>query len=949
MTLLLALLGLIIGLANQSLASALIGALAGAALGVARTQRKRGIELEDRTRSLAHKVRSVQRELEEQALLIAELRGETPEPKTAPQPESEPRGASERPRPVAEQAPVAQPAAPSAAREFVAAASRVADAGEARDADWPGTRAEAPSPNRALARVESSVDNAGNMLRELLTGGNTVVRVGLLVLLVGVVLLLKYAADHAMFPIELRMASAALIGFGLIAFGLWQRDKRPGFGRTLQGGGVAALYLVVFFSFRVYDLIPAPLAFGLLAAIACFSGVLAVLQDSQTLIVIGVVGGFLAPVLASTGEGNHVALFSYYLVLNLLIVAVAWFKSWRPLNLLGFAFTFGIGSTWGALRYSPEDFASTEPFLISFFLLYVLIVVLFAWRRPAQLRGWVDGSLTFGTPLAALALQYAMVKDMPFGMAYTTLAMAAIYVGVATFLFKRAPELMRNLVEAFLVLGVGFATLAVPYGFSNQSLTGATWAVEGLGLFWLGIRQQRLISRLAGLLLQPLAAGALLVSLLSNETLAEHAVLNAPFAAFVLISLSGMGVAFLADRHGDASKRAWSALALFIPWSVVWWYGAVLRELVEFFPADSRLAIFVLVVAISGLLYELVGRRLRWRNGRLPSLLSAPLMTLLMLQYGLRFADVNTPVLDSHSIAGIDPTLRRNPLSGLGLLAWPVYVLGMYYTLVRFTRDNAQLGVQLHALALWSLAIFVAMQLGYSVRSVEGIGSNWAVVALGAGLLLVHAAASWLRERVSSEDWRASYLQLASGGLALAIALWHLRTNIVASGALAPVPYWPLFNALDVTLGLAFVACWSWTRAARLNIHLGLGILAFLWFNGMLARTVHNHLGVHYEPRSLWQSTHMQVAMSVSWTLIGLTTILGATRARSRSVWFAGGLLLAVVVGKLFLVDLAHLSPVAKIGTFLVVGLLLLVVGYFSPVPPSSPSEQDTSASEDLS
>ncbi len=90
----------------------------------------------------------------------------------------------------------------------------------------------------------------------------------------------------------------------------------------------------------------------------------------------------------------------------------------------------------------------------------------------------------------------------------------------------------------------------------------------------------------------------------------------------------------------------------------------------------------------------------------------------------------------------------------------------------------------------------------------------------------------------------------------------------------------------------------------------------------------------------------MHVALSVSWTLIGLTTILWATRSRSRTVWFAGSTLLAVVVGKLFLVDLAHLSPVAKIGTFLVVGVLLLVVGYFSPIPPTAPeSQEDTPTS----
>jgi uncharacterized membrane protein len=115
------------------------------------------------------------------------------------------------------------------------------------------------------AQFEETLNAIPRMVREFFTGGNTVVRVGLMVLLVGVVLLLKYAADHSLFPIEARMGSAAIIGLGLVAVGFWQRTSRPGFATTLQGGGVATTYLVVFFSMHVYELLPVPLGFGLLA------------------------------------------------------------------------------------------------------------------------------------------------------------------------------------------------------------------------------------------------------------------------------------------------------------------------------------------------------------------------------------------------------------------------------------------------------------------------------------------------------------------------------------------------------------------------------------------------------------------------------------------------------------------------------------------------------------
>mgnify|MGYP006379157189 FL=1 len=79
------------------------------------------------------------------------------------------------------------------------------------------------------------------------------------------------------------------------------------------------------------------------------------------------------------------ALFSFYALLDVGIVIIAWYKAWRPLNVLAFLFTFAIGTFWGVTRYVPEQFASTEPFLILFFLMFVAIAVLFAWRRAPVL------------------------------------------------------------------------------------------------------------------------------------------------------------------------------------------------------------------------------------------------------------------------------------------------------------------------------------------------------------------------------------------------------------------------------------------------------------------------------------------------------------------------------------------------------------------------------------
>ena len=795
----------------------------------------------------------------------------------------------------------------------------------------------------------------GTWTKDFFTGGNTVVRVGLLVLLVGVVLLLKYAAEHSLFPIEARMGSAALLGIGLIAVGFRKIDSRPGFATTLQGGGVAILYMVVFFSFQKYELLPAPLAFGLLASVAMFSGALAVLQNSLAMILIGITFGFLAPILANTGSGNHVALFGYYTVLNLLIVAVAWYRSWRPLNLLGFCFTFGIGTLWGVLDYEPENFATIEPFLIGFFLMYVAIVAIFAWRRPAKLKGWVDGSLTFGAPLAVLALQYQLVKDMPFGMAYTAAGMAAVYIIVASFLFKRAPKAMRNLVEAFLALGVGFGTLAIPYGFSNHSLTGATWAVEGLGLFWLGIRQQRSLSRIAGVTLQLFAGVAFLVSVDQHRyPIDALPLLNARFLAGFFLAASGYAIAYLGHRHQAKLHKFERFLWVLIPWSVLWWFSTSLVEVHEHVSSDYEIAAGMVWFAATFLGYELLGRRLRWDLGRRPALLVVPWIYLI-LAGGARQVGLNpgyAPKGFSFELA-----LRNNPLADGGWIAWPALFGALYFVLFRMSTDKLRAMVPFHAAGHWSAALFVALTAGYFVRSVDGLRGSWSVAAFGCGLLLVFVLTSKLAQRLQDDELKASYRNVVLLLFAIALSVWHVRTGILASGeGGGPIGYMPLLNPIDVSLGLVFVTLWTWLRRNRPEALPLLGPMAFLWFSGTLARTAfHFHEASYadvsyrhfrYDLYSLWNLGSLQVAYSVSWALIGLGTILLATKRSSRTLWQVGGGLLGVVVIKLFLVDLEELGSIQKIVTFLVVGLLLLVVGYFSPMPPLADKPKDNLESE---
>src|SRR4029453_17544650 len=166
------------------------------------------------------------------------------------------------------------------------------------------SQAAAPTPAYAAwsAHTEepakpSLVDIGIERAKAWLTGGNTVARVGLLVLFIGVAFLLRYVAEHTNVPIEWRLTGVALGAIALLVVGWRMRLSRPGYAVTLQGGAIGILYLTVFAAMRLYNVLTALPAFALLAALAVLLGFLAVLQNARALAVLGATGGFLAPIL----------------------------------------------------------------------------------------------------------------------------------------------------------------------------------------------------------------------------------------------------------------------------------------------------------------------------------------------------------------------------------------------------------------------------------------------------------------------------------------------------------------------------------------------------------------------------------------------------------------------------------------------------------------------------
>ena len=193
---------------------------------------------------------------------------------------------------------------------------------------WPrGPQTTTATTGQPTSGAAPSEPQVVRLLREYFTGGNTLVRVGIIILFFGVAFLLRYVAEHSHVSIELRLSGVALGAVVLLVLGWRLRTRRSDYALALQGGAVGILYLTIFAALRLYSLLTPTAAFGLLALLAALSAALAVLQSSQAFALLAVTGGFLAPILAATEHGSHIVLFSYYAVVNASILGIAWFKA----------------------------------------------------------------------------------------------------------------------------------------------------------------------------------------------------------------------------------------------------------------------------------------------------------------------------------------------------------------------------------------------------------------------------------------------------------------------------------------------------------------------------------------------------------------------------------------------------------------------------------------------
>ncbi len=404
-------------------------------------------------------------------------------------------------------------------------------------------------------------ERPGGLDLETVIAGRWLNRVGILALLFAVSFFIKYAFENNWVGPRGRVAVGLLLGSALLPWSQWLLSRGyQYFSEGIAGLGAAVLYLSLWSGWHYYNLFGQGQAFAGMIVVTAAMVAVAVGRDSQRVALLALVGGFLTPLLVSTGRDQQVVLFTYLAVLVAGLLALARARHWAVLAPISFFATQIYFWGWYERFYDAEKLVRTSLFAALFFLLFAALPVARSWREGRLTTG--ETSVVLLNAFAYLvALRSTLWPEHRWTLTLVVLALAAAHLLVTRGL-PRPREGKRALVGLLFVgLALTFATLAIPIRLEGKWITIA-WAVEGAVLVWSGLRAKTRGLRVAGLLLFAIVAVRLAVFSIP----AARFLWNARFAAFaVAVACFGAALYFVCREPVERDEIEKNAYALLGP------------------------------------------------------------------------------------------------------------------------------------------------------------------------------------------------------------------------------------------------------------------------------------------------------------------------------------------------------------------------------------------------
>ena len=828
------------------------------------------------------------------------------------------------------------------------------------------TAPEDPSVESAPANGAGASPEGKRRDLESVIGGSWFTWIGIIAVTFGVAFFLKFAFDKQWVGPSARVSLSALLGIALLYVGerLRRRELRS-YAYVISGGGLLILYLADFAAFSLYHLIGHTLALLLMAAVTTTAVVLSVRLNALPVAILGLVGGFLTPVLLSTGVDNEVGLFTYVALLDAGVLAVAYFKRWRSLDFLSFAGTVALTLGWADKFFTPEKLWTTIFFLSVFFLLYSLLAIFHNVLRGRSSR-WFDVLLAIANATFYFGFSYYLLTETGFDHATPatqSLLLSVFFTGLFYTTWRWNPD-DRLLRYNYLAIAATFLSVAVAVQLELHWVTIA-WAVEALMLTWVGLRLPESAARHAALAL--FCAAVVHWFGFDYQTFAYAVdpsfvpLLNRRALSCAVLVGAIAGAAWLYKNSGEVDDDERSTAKTFL----ILTGNALALTLLSVDVNDYFTARLASGAGQGPSLVEPLENARQFSISVLWTLYAATMLALGLLRRStlLRWSGLGLLLAAICKVVVVDSTYYAAswhlPLFNQTFMAYALLVAVLVFTARLYARPASAneserlvmrptLLVTANLLALGALSLEV---FGYYDRflnspALEGQSTEvFSQLEEGKTFTLVMVWTLYATCAFLIGAWRRSQLWRWGGLLLLTITTPLVLANLIYYDA-----SWHMLVLNRTLIGFAvFVAAlWLVVRTyarsgeafeeapvVRLIVTVAANVLAIValsaqaagYFEARIAgQLIDSGVANDFEGRRNLELAK-QLSLSVLWALYACGLFVAGRVNRLLRVM--GLVLLSLTTLKVFLIDLSALERVYRIISFIMLGAILLIVSYF--------------------
>ena len=391
---------------------------------------------------------------------------------------------------------------------------------------------------------------------EKFIGENLINKIGILILVLGISFFVKFAIDKDWINEPARVGIGVLCGALVMGIAHKLKKNYAAFSSVLVAGAISIFYFTIAIAFHEYQLFSQTVAFAIMVVITAFATLVSVSYNRQELAVLSLIGGFTVPFMLSTGEGNYIVLLTYIAILNVGILAVSYFKKWKVVTVLAFAFTSLLYGSWLAIELWDNKLPHLNALLFAtlFYFIFSVTIVLHNIRNKGALSV-IEYIILVANTFLFFSVGMTIIHSWCINFKGLFTLLLAFYNMIYAFILYKKFGLDKNAIYLLIGLALTFVTLTIPIQFEGNQIT-LFWAAEAVLLFWLSQKSKINSFKFGAIVVQGLTLFSLLMDwakyAYSEKPLSI--VLNPLFIAGIVVCASLVLTRFVLKKEEGSSK-----------------------------------------------------------------------------------------------------------------------------------------------------------------------------------------------------------------------------------------------------------------------------------------------------------------------------------------------------------------------------------------------------------